>query len=357
MAIKPSGRSESSGLDAARRIVSRAERRALERAEALRAEAEELLKLVSAQTVDAEVKVRSEFEGQIRALREEMAEASRRATVAESELEILRAQADDARTAMVSTPGDAGAEAERLAAATSATAAQIRAQAELELARAREEAVGILAAASREAGDLLTSAMAAIETDHVASESVRHQVEEELQAVSAVRQELEAALAQASQDAARLREDGIVTRDRLVDNATREAARLLDEARAESDRLVEVARSESARIVDQAHTESESIRESAQADRTQVLEDARAEATRAAETVLPDPEDARAETEQLVAAARQEAADGLNAVRRQLLSEILSLHDAMEQARESFGQFLDSADTERSGSDRAVGGW
>jgi hypothetical protein len=328
MAIKPAGRSEASGLDAARRIVSRAERRALERAEALSAEAEELLKMVSGQAVDAELKVRAEFEAQMRALREEMAEASRRATVAENELELLRSQAgvDVARTEMVTTSmaDPAGAEAKRLTAAAATPAGQSRAQEESEVARSREEAVGLLAAASREAGELLSSAMAAIETDHVATGSVRQKADEELRAATSIRQELEVALGQATEDAARIREEGIVTRDRLVHEATAHAARLLDEARAEAAQIIEVARAEAERI--------------RQSDAS-------------------DQESRQAEADRLVAAARQEAIDGVNAVRRQLLAEILGLRDAMERARESFGQFVGSAETESVPSDRVVGGW
>ena len=313
MAMKPVSRPEASDLEVARKIVSRAERRALERAEQLRAEADELLKLVSSQAVDAEVKVRAEFDAQSRALREEMAEASRRATVAENELELLRARTDGARTELVTTPIDDPAQAERLTAAAAATAAQIRAQAELELARAREEAVGLLASASREAGELLSSAMAAVENDTAATEAVRAQLEEELRAAAAVRSELDVALGQATQDAARIREDGIVTRDRVVDDAIAEAARILEAARAEAGR----------------------IRESSG----------------------PDVDNARAEADRLVAEARREAADALNAVRCQLISEILGLRDAMEKARQSFAQFVESAEPASASSDRVVGGW
>ena len=233
--MKPIVRSEPVDLDAARKIVSREERRALDRAEQLRAEAEELLKLVSDQAVDAEVKVRAEFEDQIRALREEMAEASRRATVAESELELLRAGRPagsggaEPRTRVVTL----GREEDQLAATAATTAAQLRAQAEIELSRAKEEAVGILAAASREAGDLLFSAMTAIENDTSAARAARRQAED----------------------------DG------------------------------------------------------------------------------------------------RQAGEALNAVRRQLLAEMLGLRDAMDQTRASFTQFLESSSADPAPPDRAVGSW
>lgn len=78
-------------LATARRVVARAEQLALDRAEALRLEAEELLKAAATRAVDAEARVRREYETHLAGMRREMEEAARRATAAEGELERLRA--------------------------------------------------------------------------------------------------------------------------------------------------------------------------------------------------------------------------------------------------------------------------
>src|SRR5438270_2442224 len=360
MVLRPgSRRTEALDLEAARRVVSRAERRALERAEELRQEADEILKAASNQAVDAEVKVREQFAAELQALREELAGTSRRATVAESQLELLRTReaeegGTDAATAQSggsSTTGDGGGHAtevapeavpglrvvstdpgrdpaqlsefgerlagdpERLVAATGAAAARLHARAELEMVRCRDEALRILTDASREAEDLLMSAIAAIDRDTAIAAATLEQAERDGSAAAARRGDAEAALEAGEGPAARLRGEARPDADRLVNEARAEADRLVEEARAEAARIVEASRHDAARHL----------------------------------------EEALARVDQLSEDARRDATEALVAVRRQLVAEILGLRDAMERARESFEVFLASSGWADSGADPRAG--
>jgi F0F1-type ATP synthase membrane subunit b/b' len=252
-----------SDLDHARRMVTRAERQALERAEELRAQAEALLKATSSQTVDAEARVKEQYEEQLRALRGEMEQAGRRATAAECELELLRGSFADLRARAkeagleVPEPTPRGAavhvlaasapsgedsplagllermnlDTDRLMEAANATVSRLRAQAELELTRARQEAVSIVQAASQEAEDLLKTTLDAIDRDNAIASAAREQAESDGAAAAALFAQAEAALAEAGA----------------------QAGEVVASARAEAEHIVAAARTEAERILAEAH--------------------------------------------------------------------------------------------------------
>jgi ElaB/YqjD/DUF883 family membrane-anchored ribosome-binding protein len=301
-----SRRINANDLETARKVVSRAEVRALEKAEEIRREAEELLRSVSSQAVDTEVKVREQFDVELRALREEMDATSRRATVAESELELVRAEYRELQVAaqsaginvapsgtqlevrplqLVTTGSDPSGrsmagefvdrmngDSERLMAAASAAAARLHSQAELDLARAKDQAVRILSTATHEAEDLLSAAVTAIERDSAIASASREQAERDGALAAEHSRDAEQVLALATEDAGRLREEARI-----------EAGRVMAKARVEAER-----------------TSQE---------------------------------------------GRREAAQALEAVHGQLVHEIVGLRDAMDRTRQSFDLFLESTAT------------
>ena len=246
-------------------MVGRAEREALEKAEALRSEAEALLKSTSARTVDAEGKVREEFEAKLRSLQEELDLTSRRATVAENALELLRTEHAElsarARQAGVEVPnvdtpagdlvvpplqlvtaegdGDAGPsvlsefvermsdDTDRLMAAASAAASRMHSQAELDLARAKEEAVELLSAATQEAEDLLATALAAIERDTAITAATREQAQRDGEAANALRKQLETSAEKMEEEARRIRDSARADAARIIEEAEREASEMM----------------------------------------------------------------------------------------------------------------------------------
>jgi cell division septum initiation protein DivIVA len=268
--IRPGAkRGDPNELEVARKVVGRAERDALERAEALRAEAEALLKSTSTRTVDAEGKVREEFEAKLRSLQEELDRTSRRATVAENALELLRTEHAElsarARQAGLEVPrvdtpggdltvaplqmvslegdGDAGPsvlsefvermsdDTDRLMAAASAAASRMHSQAELDLARAKDEAVELLSAATQEAEDLLATAVAAIERDTAIAAATREQAQRDGDAANALREQLQTSVAKMEEDAQRIRDSARADAARIIDDAQREASEVTAEVR------------------------------------------------------------------------------------------------------------------------------
>lgn len=243
MSLRPVTRRLDPGdLETARQVVSRAERKALERAEELRAEAEQLLKTVSAMRVDAEHEVRRELEAELKALRDEMDAAARRATVAENELDFLRVDHAElvgrARDAGLEVPAgstegavpplqivDAGQD-HPITEAAGVAAGRLHAQAELELTRARAEAVAILAEATRQAEELLATAVSAIERDSAIAAAARDQAERDGQAAADLRE-------RAGAEAARLVDDARAEAERIIERARREAADAMMAARAQ----------------------------------------------------------------------------------------------------------------------------
>lgn len=230
-------------LQTALEMVSRAERRALERAERLRLEAEDVLRSACRQAAETEETIRQEFVGELRDLRRELEAASRRATVAEAELDMLRAAhtelefraraagLDLAATenasavpplqAVTAAAKRSGGAPRAELAAIEAEALRRRAQAELDLARAREEAVRLLTAATSEAQDLLRSAVSAIERDTAVAAATREQAERDGEAAAALRNE-----------AAELRAEAA----RVLDEARRRAGQIAEEATEEARR-------------------------------------------------------------------------------------------------------------------------
>lgn len=236
-------------LEAARKMVSRAERRALENAEQHRAEAEQALRAVSSRAVDAEAKVRAEFAAQLEALRCEMESVSTRATIAENELRLVREQNAELRSLVADSPLGPGAEGssvpplgtvalpdvgsgeasvedeERLTEAARVSAERMHSQAALVLAQARQEAVGVLAAAARESEDLLRAAIEAIEHDMALSASAREDARRDADEAAALRTDVEAVFSEME-----------IVLGELLDTARHEADRIVDEARADARR-------------------------------------------------------------------------------------------------------------------------
>lgn len=91
---------------------------------------------------------------------------------------------------------------------------------EADITRAREEAVAILAGATREAENLLNSAMAAIEHDTAIAKTHREKAEWDARAAAAARTEAEAVLARARAEA-----------HAIVEGARSDAGRILRDAR------------------------------------------------------------------------------------------------------------------------------
>jgi hypothetical protein len=356
-----------SDLDTARRVVSRAERRALDQADQFRRQAEDLLRSMAAQAIDAEKKVREAFAAELRALRDEMETTSRRVTIAESELELYRGRYAELRSAAESAgvaippadahptaqhgegeqhgerrqpqgegeqargggaqadevppvqmlpdevhPVDPELEAQRVLAAARSSAARLHSQAELELARAKEEAVRVLSHVTQQAADLLAATVAAVERDTAIAAASREQATHDGVAASAKWREADAELARVAEESRRIR----VESARSLESAHAESARTLDAARAESDHTLEAARSEAARTLEAARSEAD------EADRLR--------------------EQARAEADAILEQARRQAETEREQIHRHLGAEIVGLRDAMDRTRESFETFLQS---------------
>ena len=193
----------SSELEAARRVVSAAEREALEQAEALRNTAQALLESISNCNLDnIQSRVLGDFEVRLEDLREEMVETRRRAAVAEDQLQAARRQVTEIRSERDS----------------------VRASAEAELAQARAEAVHLLRAATEEAQTLLAATRVAIESNTAMAESVREQSEHNSMVATTLRAQLETALAGIRGEAERIRDSAEGEARQIVDDARRDAA-------------------------------------------------------------------------------------------------------------------------------------
>jgi hypothetical protein len=367
-----------SDLDTARRVVSRAERRALDQADQFRRQAEDLLRSMAAQAIDAEKKVREAFAAELRALRDEMETTSRRVTIAESELELYRGRYAELRSAAESAgvaippadalptaqhgegeqhgerrqpqgegeqargggaqadevppvqmlpdevhPVDPELEAQRVLAAARSSAARLHSQAELELARAKEEAVRVLSHVTQQAADLLAATVAAVERDTAIAAASREQATHDGVAASAKWREADAELARVAEESRRIRV---------------ESARSLESAHAESARTLESAHAESARTLDAARAESDHTLEAARSEAARTLEAARSEADEADRL----REQARAEADAILEQARRQAETEREQIHRHLGAEIVGLRDAMDRTRESFETFLQS---------------
>lgn len=246
-------------------MVSRAERRALTRAEEARAEAEARLKSTAARTIDAEAVVRQEFETRLAALTGEMGEASRRATGAERELELIRHELAQVRLRAaeagvelgeVSSDGSIGVAAvemiraepvrsggsepgsnggidgaERLVQAVTSAALRMHAQAELDLVRARDQAIAVLRSATAQAEDLLTAAMATIERDVALAAATREQAERDSEAAATLRAASTSRLSEVDAECERLRTQARAEATGIVEAAQREAAEAMADLR------------------------------------------------------------------------------------------------------------------------------
>jgi hypothetical protein len=240
-------RFDPSDLETARRVVSRAERRALDQADGYRRQAEEVLKAVAGRTVDAEAAVRAEYEAQLAALREELGAAGRRASVAENELELLRVGSGPEKCAgtepvpplrLVSPEQSQNRLDDPFVAAARASAARLHAQAELDTIRARQEAVHVLVGAAAEADRKLAAVVTAIESDGTCAAAALEQARQDAEAAARRLQEAEALLARAEEDATLMRENSRLAAGGIVEEAEREADRILAESRREAGRAL-----------------------------------------------------------------------------------------------------------------------
>lgn len=276
------------------------------------------------------MRVREAFQADLAAMRDEMDAASRRATLAESELDLLRGSYAELEE-HVRSRGDArpkeltsgpppevvrplqivtndpdniqgtstftrfrermSDDTERLLAAASTAAARLHSQAEIDLARARDKAVAVLAKATQEAEDLLSAAVTAIERDTALADATREQARRDGEVAATARQEAEMAATVIRRES----EDAAATLRREAEEA---AAALRRQA--------------------------EASLASASADARRLRDESRHEA------------------ERLLVDAEREASEVLIAVRRQLASEISALCDAADRTRDSVEQFLEA---------------
>jgi DNA repair exonuclease SbcCD ATPase subunit len=246
----------SNDLETARRVVSAAEREALDRAEQLRLEAEVLLQASVAQRAEEERHAREQVMSEVAGLRAELEQVTTRATEAEAEVQRLHTEwehngrperhdetgydmppeetttddldDDAARPALTLVRDDASpidasyladfvaqmaTEAERLVQAAQAAAIQLPPE-----------------PANAETDQLLKSALAAIERDTVAAsnlvaeaeeertaaEELRHQAQREHRAASVAREEAQNQLHEARAEAERVLADACASRDQMV---------------------------------------------------------------------------------------------------------------------------------------------
>jgi hypothetical protein len=257
MALRPKqpGSERRLDLDEARRMVSGAEREALERAELLEARAESLLEAAARRAELAETeevaRLRAELSRLQSRLPERSGDADRRTAGEPERLEVAVTDLTGASGASSSPPELASSlltslmdrmsdDTERLIEAADHTAARLHSQAEIDLGTAREEAVRILAAATKEAEDLLTAAVEAIERDTAISQAARNQADRDAEAAAAMRREAEELLARAESEALA-----------RVDKAEREAEAVRDGARRDVEAVRAEARREALRATEE----------------------------------------------------------------------------------------------------------
>lgn len=235
-----SRRRDPGGIEEARRLVSRAESEALERAEELRLEAERLLQAARDRSDVRPTRADDESGAELTAVVAELADATQRAAAAEADLDALRAENAELRARLDSGAGPAAADPARRTAdqdedpetadtGTADTGTADTGTADTGAGQAREDAMRILAAAAREAEDLLTTAVETIERETAAAADLRRQAESDFAAAATAREE-----AAGEREAAR----------EALAQARIEAERMIDEARRESEELEAAARAE-----------------------------------------------------------------------------------------------------------------
>ena len=232
-----------SELEKARKVVSRAERKALDEAEELRRRAEDVLRAIAGRSVDAESEVRAQYEARLAGLHRELDDASRRATVAESQLELLRgggvAAGNEPDSGAVPPlrlipDGDGERPVDPFVVAVTASAARLHAQAELDSIRARDEAASVLIAAAREAAERLAAAVSAIQADGGLVAAALAQARSDGETASRHCREAEALLDRAAVEAALIRDDAQRSAERTLYEAGRKAGRVVRSSRQEA---------------------------------------------------------------------------------------------------------------------------
>lgn len=356
--LRPTGRRwEPDDLEGAKKVVSRAERDALDRAEQLRREAEQLLKAAGAQVVDAELKVREEFSAEMDALRAEMAAAGLRATAAEGELELLRAEHTELRAwleaAGIGTAG--GPASSRSSGPRPAEGAPPGLR--LVTASSEPDAVGgppAPATTSAHSGSSRQSASQA-PADGAPEAGDRRRPDPAQQAGaragSAARGSEDKAsgrpagageheLAQAREEAVRLlaaagheAEELLAAAVDAVEHDSGAARAALERAEAERQSAANL-RVEAERVLERAEQEAARLVATARQDGADILANAREER----ELILAD---ARQQRELIVGEARGQAREEAEYTRRRLAAEIATLRGVMDRLRDSMDQFLE----------------
>jgi chromosome segregation ATPase len=243
-------------LEAARRVVSSAERQALDRAEQLRLEAEALLVASAERRAEEDRKVREEVTSEVDGLRAQLEEVTQRAADAEAELQRLQVEwerdgqpdpADDPARPALTLVTDEGASTD--ASYLADFVARMTAEAErlVDAAKAATATGPPAEPARTEADDLIKDALSAIERDTTAAaslvaeaegerraaEELRRQVERERQAIDELRRQVE----RERQAADELRRE-LEREHRAAAVAREEAQNQLSEARAQAERLL-----------------------------------------------------------------------------------------------------------------------
>ena len=317
-----------SELDTARRLVTRAERRALETAERLRRQAEEVLSLAGERVIEAQEKAERAVAEEVEAAKRDADEARRRAEGAEGAL--VNAQTQLAR---------AHGQLENLAARVAGE-------------RASEEETQ----QSREGEGLNGPGLEKMDNSNAEGVADGSSVMPGTQpaamgGVEEITKSLSDLLARVSEDSRLLTEAASKEGERLRSEAEAEAAG----ARREADEVLASARAEAERIRASAHEDAESDRngarlareqaererDGASADRQEaqrLLEDARDQSTRMVT-------DVQEECNRLMEAARAAADAEFGGLRREFETHVVALRDALGVARDTLDRFIQTGGT------------
>ena len=318
-----------SELDTARRLVTRAERRALENAERLRRQAEEVLGLAEKRVVEAQVEAE-------RAVAEEVAAAKRDA-------EEARVRAEGAEGALVEAQTELARAQGQLTDLAGRVAGESTPEGETHQAR---EGEGLEGPGSKKMDNTHgegsadgSSAQPAVQPAPVGGPAAIGGVEE-------ISKSLTELLAKVTEDSRLLTEAATQEGERLRSAAEADAAN----ARREADDVLSSARAEAERIRKAAHEDAEGDRGGARAAREQaererdaatadrqeaqrVLEEARDQSTR----IVTDVQE---ECNRLMEAARAAADAEFGGLRREFETHVLALRDALGVARDTLDRFI-----------------
>ena len=317
-----------SELDTARRLVTRAERRALETAERLRRQAEEVLTLAESRMVEAEEQAQ-------RAVIEEMEAAKRDADEARHRAEGAEGALVEVQTELARTQGQLENLAARVAGETAAEAETHQVEEGEGLHRPGSEKMD-----NNNAAGAADGASAPPGTDPAS-----------LTGVEQISRSLADLLARVSEDSRLLTEAASKEGERLRSVAEAEAV----SARKEAEDILSAARAEAEKIRAAAHEEAESDRDGARVAREQAERDREAASAdrQEAQRLLGEARDqstrmvtdVQEECNRLMEAARAAADAEFGGLRREFETHVLALRDALGVARDTLDRFIQTGGT------------